>query len=33
MFREEDKKKSNENQFPKDLDEAYKLGAILSSEK
>lgn len=29
-FNEEDKKGFNENQFPKDLEEAFRLGAKLS---
>jgi hypothetical protein len=32
IFNEENKIKSNENQFPIDLDEAYKMGAKLSSK-
>lgn len=31
-FNEEDKKEFNENQFPKDLKEAFKIGAELSKE-
>ncbi len=30
MFNEEDKIKSNENQFPIDMEEAFKMGANLS---
>lgn len=32
LFNEEDKKEHNNNQFPIDLDEAYKLGAKLSKK-
>lgn len=31
-FNEEDKKEFNENQFPKDLEEAFRIGAKLSKE-
>ena len=32
IFDEENKKKSNDEQFPIDLEEAFKMGANLSSE-
>jgi hypothetical protein len=31
-FNEKDKKEFNENQFPKDLEEAFRIGAKLSKE-
>ena len=32
IFDEENKKKSNDEQFPIDLEEAFKMGANLSAE-